>query len=180
MTDIKYIKGDATEPVAIEGYATVICHCCNAFGAWGRGFVIPLGLKYPKAKKEYMTLCATFQDSNEKRNELMGEVVLSEISKYLYVANIIGQYYYSTGQREFASHLDVKPEYMPTKDGRFINYDAIRRGFHQLVAMMNGVPFVAQMPRIGCGLAGGDWKTIEKILMEELCSKDIPVVVFDL
>jgi len=36
------------------------------------------------------------------------------------------------------------------------------------------------MPRIGAGLAGGDWDTIEAIITEELCAHDIPVTVYDL
>jgi hypothetical protein len=35
------------------------------------------------------------------------------------------------------------------------------------------------MPRIGCGLAGGDWPEIEKIITAELLSKNISVNVYD-
>jgi hypothetical protein len=34
------------------------------------------------------------------------------------------------------------------------------------------------MPRIGCGLAGGDWSTVEKIINDSL--PDIDVYVYDL
>ena len=45
---------------------------------------------------------------------------------------------------------------------------------------MNEVKFSVQMPKMGCGLAGGDWKIIEKIIIEELCSNDIEVTIYEL
>jgi hypothetical protein len=35
------------------------------------------------------------------------------------------------------------------------------------------------MPKIGSGLAGGDWNIIEQIIIEELCKHDIPVFVYE-
>lgn len=37
-----------------------------------------------------------------------------------------------------------------------------------------------QMPRIGCGLAGGTWDKIEAIINETLLEKNIEVFVCDL
>ena len=37
------------------------------------------------------------------------------------------------------------------------------------------------MPRIGCGLAGGDWKTIEEIIYRTFIDiADVDVYVYDL
>ena len=37
------------------------------------------------------------------------------------------------------------------------------------------------MPRIGCGLAGGDWKTIENIIQRTFIDiADVDVYVYDL
>ena len=35
------------------------------------------------------------------------------------------------------------------------------------------------MPRIGCGLAGGDWSEIEPIIHDELSKHDVAVTVYD-
>jgi hypothetical protein len=35
------------------------------------------------------------------------------------------------------------------------------------------------MPRIGCGLAGGDWNVGGKIVGEELANVGVPVTVYD-
>lgn len=180
MKAITYLKGDATVPRFVNGATTVICHCCNAFGGWGRGFVIPLGLKYPQAKIDYINFCRPYQTSNVKRNELMGSVCLSKVNDNLYVANLIGQYYYSKNQRDYSQTFGVEPEFLPTQNGRFVSYDSIRLGFRKLVSLMNEVKFSVQMPKMGCGLAGGDWKIIEKIIIAELCSNDIEVTIYEL
>lgn len=35
------------------------------------------------------------------------------------------------------------------------------------------------MPRIGCGLAGGEWSVVEPIIISTLCANNIPVYVYD-
>jgi hypothetical protein len=35
------------------------------------------------------------------------------------------------------------------------------------------------MPRIGCGLAGGDWSRIEPLIEEQLCARGVQVTVYD-
>jgi hypothetical protein len=36
------------------------------------------------------------------------------------------------------------------------------------------------MPRIGCGLAGGEWGRVESIVRDTLCAEGIEVTVYDL
>lgn len=50
---IHYIIGDATLPIETEAENRLIVHCCNTLGAWGAGFVVPLGRRYPLAKEGY-------------------------------------------------------------------------------------------------------------------------------
>ena len=67
-----------------------------------------------------------------------------------------------------------------TKDGvPPIRYPAVRTCFHQVAnrALVTGASI--HMPRIGCGLAGGKWSEIEKIVNEELIAKGIEVYVYD-
>lgn len=179
MKSIKYLSGDATIPFETDSAATVICHCCNAFGGWGRGFVVPLGMRFPKAKNDYVEFCTPYQESNDKRNELMGKVCLSKVGNKVFVANIIGQYFYSKNQRGIKDQVGVDSRFLPI-DGRFVSYDSIRMGFRELVFLMNGIDFIVQMPKMGCGLAGGNWEIIEEIIVEELCVNNIQVNVYEL
>lgn len=72
------------------------------------------------------------------------------------------------------------PEFLPTKDRRLVNYESIRMGLRKLVSLMNGTEFIVQMPKMGCGLAGGNWEIIEKIIVEELSVNNIQVYVYEL
>lgn len=152
----------------------------DVLGGWGRGFVIPLGQRYPMAKSDYEDFCHPYQVSNERRNELMGQACLSEANENLFVANIIGQYFYSRNQKSFSDQNGVDEKYLPTPEGRFVCYDSIQHGFRQLIKLMGNTPFCVQMPKMGCDLAGGDWKVIEGIIIEGLSSKDIQVTVYEL
>lgn len=182
MTTIEYIKGDATRPYIKLEHINIICHCCNAFGGWGRGFVVPLGKRYPQVKKDYENFCKPYQDSNEHRCGLMGQVCFSTVSTNLIVANLIGQYFYSKNQRQYVSQKGILPIYLPTKEGRFVSYDAIEKGFLEiaLYGKQYDRPMTIHMPRLGCGLAGGDWSEIEKLIERCLCANGIHVKVYDL
>ena len=47
--ELFYRTGDATLP---QGRGPgVIAHICNDLGQWGKGFVLPLGKRYPDAEK---------------------------------------------------------------------------------------------------------------------------------
>lgn len=49
--ELFYGTGDATLPLG-NGQC-IIAHVCNDIGGWGKGFVRPLGKRYPKAEAEY-------------------------------------------------------------------------------------------------------------------------------
>jgi O-acetyl-ADP-ribose deacetylase (regulator of RNase III) len=43
-----------------------------------------------------------------------------------------------------------------------------------------GAGATVHMPRIGCGLAGGDWERVETIIQNTLGVAEVPAVVYDL
>lgn len=43
MTQIIYLKGDATNPIAKGN--KIIAHICNDAGGWGKGFVLAISRK---------------------------------------------------------------------------------------------------------------------------------------
>ena len=61
-----------------------------------------------------------------------------------------------------------------------IRYEAVKKALQQVAnfALENNAK--VQMPRIGCGLAGGTWDKIEAIINETLLEKNIEVFVCDL
>src|SRR3954453_10846080 len=136
MTAITYLKGDATNPLAAGN--KIICHCCNDLGRWGKGFVLALSKKWPGPEAEYRRW------HREGTNFALGEVQLVEVGPCLWVANMVGQHGIRAGS-----------------SGPPIRYDALRRCLEKVAAEAARRSASVHMPRIGCGLAGGEWERVE-------------------
>ena len=161
MAQITYLKGDATVPLLKPDEISVIAHCNNSKGAWGAGFVVPLGKKYPLAKKVYLDFI-----KETPIMERLGKVSYTDCTPNISIANIVGQF-------------DYRPAY---KGQRLVDYDAIRKGFQDMMKRFSeiGKPYTVHMPRIGCGLANGKWDEIEKVINETFIENGIDVYVYDL
>ncbi|MFJ3659495.1 macro domain-containing protein [Streptomyces sp. NPDC090119] len=156
MSEIVYIRGDATAPCA-EG-ARVIAHVCNDIGGWGRGFVSALSNRWPEPEAAYR---AWYQGRADNDFGL-GAVQLVEVGPRLWVANMIGQH----GIRGRGKGAPVRYEAIDTALGRLAD---------QVIELGASV----HMPRIGCGLAGGEWPLVEPLVGGRLAGRGIPVTVYD-
>jgi hypothetical protein len=128
-----------------------IIHCCNNRGKWGAGFVMSLSRKWPHVKDTYL-----------RGSMILGDVTLVQVTENTYVANIIGQNGY--GRQRV----------------RYVNYEAIRTGFQKLRPVILEMRASVHGPRLGSGLAGGEWSIIEQILIEEFVNYGISVTIYDL
>ena len=152
-----YGIGDATLP---QGNGPcIIAHVCNDLGQWGKGFVLPLGKRYPDAEKAYR------EWAKRKTNPLfaLGQVQFVEVSPQLWVANMIGQ------------HGIFKRGGEPP-----IRYDALRECLRSVCVFAAEHQASVQMPRIGCGLAGGKWEAVGPIVEAALTANGVQVMVCDL
>lgn len=61
-----------------------------------------------------------------------------------------------------------------------IRYAAVWTTLQKVVEMAKKFEASVHMPRIRCGLAGGEWSKIEPIILETLCKEKIQVAVHDL
>lgn len=157
MKSINYATGDATLPQSDQ--PTIICHSCNNLGAWGAGFVVALGARYPITREKYLEWYqALWKDVPFK----LGEVQFVEINPQLWVANLIGQ------------------DGVGFKRGKPVRYEALHQGFVTIArfAQQRGAEVV--MPRIGCGLGGGDWNVVEGLITRTLLMNGVEVYVVDL
>jgi len=67
------------------------------------------------------------------------------------------------------------------RDGKcYVRYVALSKGMKELVERFSGKAIEIHCPRLGCGLAGGDWTEISALLEENFLVKGIPVTVYDL
>lgn len=166
--EIKYIKGDATLPIILDGKRSVIVHCTNTLGAWGAGFVVPLGKRYPVVRDEYKRYV---EDSKKNKTNILGTIdIVPNVTDKIDVVNLFGQ--------------EILYSAMTVSGKKIIplDYDALRKGFNEIVSVYNtvGMSFSVHMPRIGCGLAGGDWNKVEKIINDTLIKNNVEVFVYDL
>jgi 8-oxo-dGTP pyrophosphatase MutT (NUDIX family)/O-acetyl-ADP-ribose deacetylase (regulator of RNase III) len=155
IVSLNYVIGDATRPVG-DG-PKIIAHICNDIGGWGQGFVLALSKRWPEPERHYRA----WHRGATKIPFTLGEIQLVSVEPALWVANLIGQH-------------DVQP-----KDGLApVRYDAVRSGLQKVAAEAKRLNASVHMPRIGCGLAGGSWERVGRIVEEEL--KGISVTVYDL
>lgn len=155
--EIIYKRGDL-----LQTDIPVIAHGCNAKGVMGSGVAKAVREKWPHVYDEYK-----FWHSQEMLKP--GQVLWVDTDDHKLIANCITQEDYGR------SKTKVYVDYIAlAKCMKAIEEEGVRRldehdpfTFH----------FVA-MPRIGAGLANGDWDRISKII--ETCFKQIQPVVYEL
>src|SRR3954468_22751791 len=91
-----------------------------------------------------------------------GAVQFVQVEPYIWVANMIGQRGIKRGS-----------------SGPPIRYDAVASCLRQVAVKARELEATVHMPRIGCGLAGGEWSKVEPLIEEHLCDSGIAVTVYD-
>lgn len=166
MTVLTYVVGDATIPQGPD--ARVIVHCCNNIGRWGAGFVVALGNRWPKAREAYLQWFSEGFDQPTSTvlasspTPDLGEVQFVLVAPKLWVANLIGQ-------RGIGYGHDRKPP---------IRYEAIEAGLRKVAHHAKTHQASTHMPKLGSGLAGGDWHTVEGLINQELVAHGVRAVVY--
>lgn len=156
MHEIRYVIGDATRP-EVQGNR-FICHVCNDIGAWGKGFVLALSKRWKEPEARFREWHARKTDPPFE----LGQVQFVEVEPTLWVVNMIGQ-------RGIRGGRNVTP----------IRYEAVADCLTKVARRAQELDASVHMPRIGCGLAGGEWPRIEAIILETLGVAGIAVTVYD-
>lgn len=152
---ITYSIGDATRP---QGQGPkIIVHICNDRGAWGKGFVLAISRRWRQPAEAYKRWFS------ENDGFVLGAVQFVQVEPDVWVANTIGQH-------GLKPHRGLPP----------IRYEAVRLGLEKVAAKAKEINATVHMPRIGCGLAGGEWRLIEALLTSTLVEQGIEVTVYDL
>ncbi len=168
---IHAITGDATDPVG--GGIKFIAHCCNDIGAWGAGFVLALNQNLgPKPALYYKQWRALGDMARGTAKPFaLGHVQYVAVDQTLIMCNIIAQ------------HDIHRSRYLRRPP---IRYSALRQGLEevcdkmQVVSEVMNQPVSLHCPRLGCGLAGGDWPRVYEILDEVFEPTRTPVYVYQL
>lgn len=157
---INYVKGNLLSPAG--NGERFLCHCVNNEGRMGAGVALALMTKWPQVRSDYIGWY------NLDVDFYLGNIQIIRVEPEISVVNIIGQ-----------DGCGFKNGIAP------IRYDALRFGFEKLSDFIIGslplnVNPSVHCPRIGCGLAGGTWEEVEKIIEETVCKAGIPVTVYDI
>jgi O-acetyl-ADP-ribose deacetylase (regulator of RNase III) len=148
IVKMKYIDGDLIK-LAQEGKFDVIGHGCNCFLSMGAGIAKSIRQNFPEA------YTADWTTRRGDKNKL-GTFTMVDYGD-LIVLNLYTQFKYTS--------IDVD-----------VDYDAVRNCMKLIKKRFSGKRI--GLPMIGCGLAGGDWNIVSKIIEEELDNEDITIVKF--
>ena len=154
---ITYQTGDATHPIGDR--PKIIVHVCNDAGGWGKGFVLAVSRRWREPERRYRA----WRRGEESQPFALGQVQFIRVEDSMWVANVIGQH-------GMGFHDGLPP----------VRYEAIRDGLRVVAAKAKELGASVHMPRIGCGLAGGKWEEVERIVEQELIAAGVPVTVYNL
>ena len=154
---IRYLKGDATDP-SYDGSYKIIIHICKDIGAWGKGFVLAISRRWTEPEQEYK---ARYRD-REAREFGLGKVQFIAVEPNLEIANMIAQRGLKTNE-----------------DGPSIRYDALEEGLNRVAERASTRNASVHIPRIGCGLAGGNWGKVCRITEKTPIKRRVAVFVYD-
>jgi O-acetyl-ADP-ribose deacetylase (regulator of RNase III) len=148
MNKINYVVGDATRPIG-DG-KKIICHICNDIGAWGAGFVLALSKRWQYPEQFYRA----------RQKYPLGHADILKVEDDIYVANMIAQH-----------NIGPRSDGLPP-----IRYTEVANALFTVNKVAEEMGASLHMPRIGCGLAGGEWSIIETIIKQFVT---VPVTVYD-
>jgi len=149
---MKKIKGNLIE-MGKNGQFDVIVHGCNCWNEMGAGIAKAIRENFPEAYQ------ADQKTKPGDKNKL--GTCTSATSQFgdhsLVVVNAYTQFNY---QKE--------------KDEVLVDYDAVRSCLRWIKENFSGKRI--GLPKIGAGLAGGDWEVISRMIDEELADEDVTLV----
>jgi hypothetical protein len=153
---LRFVVGDATLPQGSS--LRYILQVVNAAGKYGAGFSGALSARWPKVESQYR------QWWREKYGHLnLGEIQEIQILSDLVVINMVAQ-------KDIVSKNNPKP----------IDYVALQQCLSKVGIIISEINGSVHIPRIGCGLAGGDWSVVESLIDSDLLKRGINVTVYDL
>lgn len=144
------VDGDLIK-MAKEGRFDVIVHGCNCFCTMGAGIAKQIARAFPAARLADIKTMAGDSDK-------MGTYTSAVINDKLTVVNAYTQFNYGG-------------------TGVNVDYSALTNALNLVALDFDGLRI--GLPKIGCGLAGGDWGTVKSIIEEALRDQDYTVVNYN-
>lgn len=153
---MKTLKGDLIQ-LATDGHFDIIIHGCNCFCTMGAGIAATISSKFPEA---FQADTATSKGDKDKLGTYSQATVKTRGTKNSHSVTIINGY----------------TQYNYSGDGVLVDYRAVETLFAALKTDFPNMRF--GYPKIGAGLAGGNWDILSAIIERELAGEDHTLVLF--
>jgi O-acetyl-ADP-ribose deacetylase (regulator of RNase III) len=149
---MKTVEGDLIT-LALQGQFDVIVHGCNCFCTMGAGIARVIQEEFPEA---YAADLVTIKGDRNK----LGDFSFATVTRNGHQITIVN------GYTQFHFH----------GESVLVDYDAVQSIFKKVKQRFSGKRI--GYPKIGAGLAGGDWRRISEIIDQELAGEDHRLVVY--
>lgn len=131
----------------------IIAHGVNCRAAIGSGVAGQIARLFPSAKSEYLR---KFKEDGWRLGDVQFVFVEDKI-----IANCATQYDYG-------------------RSGVYVDYEAVASCLNKVFEFASAGSCGVAIPKIGTGLGGGDWDTINRIIQEALQERVIHLEVWEL
>ena len=153
---VNYFHGDL-----FQSDCNVVCHQCNCRGAYNAGIAKVVRNLYPQA---YMVFMRRYRTGNSKLGEIDVVPCAWIVGKMRYVINMYSQ---DTFAERHKRHTD---------------YNAFQECLNKIKYFANNHPGVkiGFPTKIGCGLAGGDWDIVRKMIDNTFADSKYNVEIWEI
>ena len=155
-TPIRYLHGNVLEPRGAG--PRVVCQLVNDLAKrWGGGTARQAAERFPAAQQEFAAWIGEID-----RGQRLGKVHFSTEVSGTVIASIVGQ-------RGFGKSKTPR-----------VQYGAIQTGLARVADFALNKGASVHLPRIGTGVAGGNWATIKNMMEEQFVESGVEVNVYTL
>jgi len=159
---MKTIVGDLLE-LADDGQFDIIVHGCNCQHIMGGGIAKFIRQRWPGV---YEVDCQTIKGDATKLGTFSVALLIPKNKEWTPFFRVLNAYtQFNPGDDE-----DGNPP---------IDYEAVRKAFRQVKLQYGGQGHTFGIPKIGAGLAGGDWEILAAIIEDEMAGEDLTLVVLE-
>jgi O-acetyl-ADP-ribose deacetylase (regulator of RNase III) len=133
----------------------IICHGVNCSRGFASGFAAQVARLHPEVRQAYL-------DKYDRDGWRLGDYQVVELAS-------------PTPTLRMIANLGTQQFYGREQGRVYVDYDGLRTAVNGLFDYAEDLGMGVAMPRIGCGLAGGDWSIVSDIIAESIRSRSIDV-----
>lgn len=150
------VKGDLID-LTYQGKFDVITHGCNCWCNMGAGIAVPMARNF--GVNDYELEKIKYRGDINKLGQIDWEKqYLNSDAISVYIVNSYTQFY---------PNVQLKP----------LDYDALTLCMRKINQIFSGLHI--GLPKIGAGLAGGNWEKIKEIIQKKLSDCNITVIIYE-